>query len=187
MKPSRAWDALQRYWAAYSGSPAIIRYLRTKGVGIGEGCFVQTLKIANEHFLVKMGNHVAVAAGVQFITHDGAASWFFREDLQAGVFGTITLGNHVFVGMNSILLPNTSIGNNCLIGAGSVVRGNFPDNSVIMGNPARVIMKMNAQKLLYKMSPGLCATLQLNMPDTVRILKKHFSAQLNHKPSDNLV
>lgn len=174
MNTSRLWDGIQRFWASRRGSTAIINYLRKKGVRIGKNCFVQTLKIANEHYLVAMGDHVAVAAGVQFITHDGAASWFFRDELQAGVFGTITLGNNVFVGMNSIILPNTHIGNNCLIGAGSVIRGNFPDNSVIMGNPAKVIMKMSAQKMLYKLSPGLCPTLHLNLPDTVRLLKEHF-------------
>jgi len=148
--------------------------LRKKGVKIGERCFVQTINISNEHFLVEIGNHVAIAMGVRFITHDGSASWLFREELEGGIFGKTTIGNDVFIGIGSIILPATTIGNNCIVGAGSVVRGKFPDNSVIMGNPAKVILKMSAQKMLFKINPGLCKTLNLNMQDTVELLKKKF-------------
>ena len=41
--------------------------------------------------------------------------------------------------MHSIILPGTKIGNNVIIGAGSVVRGSIPDNSIVAGNPAVVI------------------------------------------------
>ena len=76
--------------------------------------------------------------------------------------------------MNSIILPNTVIGNNCIIGAGSVLRGRYPDDSVIIGNPAKVVMKMSVQKLLYSQNPGLLST--KNIPDSQKekIIKKHF-------------
>jgi len=45
--------------------------------------------------------------------------------------------------MSSIILPNTTIGNNCVIGAVSVVWGKIPDDSVLMGNPAKVVMKVS--------------------------------------------
>lgn len=41
--------------------------------------------------------------------------------------------------MNSIILKGTTLGENCIVGAGSVVSGNFPDNVVIAGNPARIL------------------------------------------------
>ncbi len=53
----------------------------------------------------------------------------------------VKIGKNVFVGCNSILLKGTVIGDNCIIGAGSVVHGVFEDNCVIAGNPARVIKK----------------------------------------------
>ncbi len=53
----------------------------------------------------------------------------------------VKIGKNVFVGCNSILLKGTEIGDNCIIGAGSVVHGIFEDNCVIAGNPARVIKK----------------------------------------------
>lgn len=52
---------------------------------------------------------------------------------------SVTLGNNVFVGCNSIILKGTTIGDNTTIGAGSVVSGNIPANCVAAGNPAKVI------------------------------------------------
>lgn len=51
----------------------------------------------------------------------------------------MTIGNEVFVGAGSIILPGVHIGNRVIIGAGSVVTKDIPDNSVAAGNPAKVI------------------------------------------------
>ena len=50
---------------------------------------------------------------------------------------TIEIGDNVFIGMNSIILMGSHIGNNVIIGAGSVVSGNIPDNSVVGGGPSQ--------------------------------------------------
>ena len=80
----------------------------------------------------------------------------------------------MFVGSNCIILLNTTIGNNCIIGAGSVVRGQFPDDSVIVGNPAKVIMKISVQKMLYKQHPGLVKTDNLPVSECTKLIKEHF-------------
>ncbi len=55
------------------------------------------------------------------------------------VLEKVTIGEYTFIGTASVILPGSSIGRGCIIGAGSIVKGNFPDYSVIVGNPARVV------------------------------------------------
>ena len=54
----------------------------------------------------------------------------------------ITIGNNVWICYNVAILKGVSIGNNCIIGAGAVVTHDVPDNSIAVGNPARVIKKI---------------------------------------------
>ena len=53
----------------------------------------------------------------------------------------IYIGKNSFIGARSILLPGTCIGDNCIVGAGSVVKGTIPDNSIVVGNPAKVLAR----------------------------------------------
>ena len=54
----------------------------------------------------------------------------------------IVIGKNCFLGCNSIILKGTVLGEGCVVGAGAVVSGKFEPNSVIVGNPARVIRKL---------------------------------------------
>ena len=51
----------------------------------------------------------------------------------------VSIGDNCFIGARVTILPGVKIGNNVIVGAGSVVKGEIPDNSVIFGNPAKVV------------------------------------------------
>lgn len=57
----------------------------------------------------------------------------------------IHIGKNCFIGCNAIILKGTVLGDNCVVGAGSVVSGRFEDNCVIVGNPARVIKRLDGK------------------------------------------
>jgi len=119
-----------------------IAYARWIGVRVGEGCrFVglTTGTFGSEPYLVRIGNHVTLAAGVRFITHDGAVDILRLEDPELDVVAPVIIGDNVFVGTNALLLPGVTIGNNCVIAAGSVVTRDIPDGQVAAGVPARCI------------------------------------------------
>ncbi|GMK41170.1 transferase [Paenibacillus sp. CCS19] len=58
----------------------------------------------------------------------------------------VTIGKNCFIGCNSIILKGTVLGDGCVVGAGAVVSGVYEDNSIIAGNPARVVKKLNANE-----------------------------------------
>lgn len=61
----------------------------------------------------------------------------------------ITIGNNVWIGGNSVVMPNVTIGNNVVIGAGSVVTKDIPDNCIAVGNPCRVLREISEQDKIY--------------------------------------
>jgi acetyltransferase-like isoleucine patch superfamily enzyme len=151
-----------------------IKYMRNQGMKIGDGCHLNTLSFSTEPYLIEIGNHVAIAGGSEIITHDGAI-WCFLEDFPGmDVFGKVKIGNNVFIGDNCTILPNTTIEDNCVVGAGSVVRGKFPENSVIIGNPAKIVMKTSVQRFLYTQNPCLLKTMNMSDSEKAIIVKKHF-------------
>ena len=119
-----------------------VGYARSIGVTVGEDCRLIEITrgtFGTEPYLVRLGDHVTVTAEVAFITHDGGV-WVFRgRDPDVDVFGPIIIGNNVFLGFRTTILPGVTIGDNCVIGAGSIVTRSIPANSVAVGAPARVI------------------------------------------------
>ena len=152
-----------------------IKYLRSRGIKIGNDCLFFSNKIPPEPYLIEIGNHVVVSSRTEFITHDGSA-WIFREkNPNLDVFGKIVIGDNTFIGIGTIFLPNTKVGKNCVIGAGSVVRGNIPDNSVVMGNPAKVIMSTELMEKLTLNNKNALQTKHMDINKKVSVVKRHFN------------
>lgn len=114
-----------------------VEWLRKKGAIVGEDVDLYSFNCSGKDATcLEIGNHVTLT-GVHIITHDASLKRFIGNDCNK--VGRVVIGNNVFVGMHTIILPNVRIGNNVIIGAGSVVSSNIPDNSVAVGNPAKVI------------------------------------------------
>lgn len=109
--------------------------LRKKGAIIGENVSLLGATIdKNTACLVEIGNNVTIT-NATVLAHDASTKGLLGYTKIAKV----KIGNNVFIGFGSIVLPGVTIGNNVIVGAGSIVREDIPDNSVVAGNPAKVI------------------------------------------------
>ena len=119
-----------------------IKYAKSIGASIGEGCkFITPPNLGSEPWLIEIGNHVELSGYVTFITHDGS-TWVFRdEEPYKNVirYGKIIIRDNCFIGMGCHIMPGVEIGQNSIVGAGSVVTKSIPANSVYAGNPAHFI------------------------------------------------
>lgn len=116
-----------------------VQYARYKGVEVGADCRVLTRLFGSEPWLIKIGRKVTVAPGVQFITHDGSTWLFSDEKGRRQLYRLIEIGDEVFVGSGSIVMPGVKISSNVIVAAGSVVVKSVPSGTIIGGNPAKII------------------------------------------------
>jgi len=94
---------------------------------------------------ISIGDNTNIGGNVKILDND-----FHPIEVEARLandrekIGTkpIRIGKNCFIGCNSLILKGTQLGDNCVVGAGAVVCGKFEANSVIAGNPARVIRKL---------------------------------------------
>jgi len=144
---SRFWHTFRLYTILSSGKRA--NYLRKHHIfhHIGNNCTIMERKIPLYSKLISIGSNVHLASKVLLVTHDAIhlclnalnnsdanEKPIFKEKI-----GCIQIGDDVFVGSNTTILYDVKIGSKVIIGAGSVVNKNIPDNSVVVGVPAKVI------------------------------------------------
>lgn len=129
-------------FSKYLQRKKLLRYIE-KGLQLSDDCRLMDVpNFGSEPFLVSIGKHVTISNLVTFITHDGG-TWVFRNQeryAQVIKYGRITIHDNCFIGSGVILMPGVSIGPNAVVGAGSVVTKDVPENTVAAGNPARHIM-----------------------------------------------
>lgn len=89
-------------------------------------------------WLIEIGDNVTLAPRVHILCHDASTKTF----LNYTKIGRVIIGDNVFIGAESVVLPGITIGNNVIIGANSTVTHSIPNNSVAVGNPARVICSL---------------------------------------------
>ena len=86
-------------------------------------------------WLIEIGDKVTLSPRVHILCHDASTKQF----LGYTKIGRVTIGNNVFIGAESVVLPGVNIGNNVIVGANSTVTHDIPDGMVVAGSPARVI------------------------------------------------
>lgn len=92
---------------------------------------------------VSIGQGTLIGSNVLITDHSHGESEYFLSPSNRPLYskGAVVIGKSVWIGENVCILPDVTIGDNCIIGAGSIVTKSIPDNSIAVGNPARVVKK----------------------------------------------
>ncbi len=135
-------NKLKTLWYGYTGNEDKILEIKIeKFVSQGGKCGKNFKFYGNmpfEPYLVEFGDNVTFAADADMICHDNSV-------IKCGInatdyYGKIKIGNNCFIGIRSIILPGVILGDNTIVGAGSVVTKSFTEGNVIIaGNPAHAI------------------------------------------------
>lgn len=109
------------------------------GTIIGEGAVIlQGAIITND---VVVGKCVLLNPNTT-VSHDVKIGNFVECSPGVCITGNVKIGDFTYIGTNATILPNINIGKNVTIGAGAVVTKDIPDNSLVVGIPARIIKKL---------------------------------------------
>ena len=110
-------------------------------VSVGERVWVGPYTILDGSGTLTIGSGCTVSAGTHIYTHDNVAQTVSGGrapiDRQA-----VSIGDDTYIGPNVVVTKGCQIGSRCVIGAGSLVRRDVPDNSLVVGTPGRVVARV---------------------------------------------
>jgi maltose O-acetyltransferase len=120
-------------------------YRRIWKINIGKNTYISPKAYIDHHkrFSVEIGNNCYITRDCIILDH--------TQEKQGGPmklwgnieYGKVKIGNNVFIGVKSVIMPGVTIGDNVIIGAMSLVTKDIPSNVVAVGQPARVIKNIN--------------------------------------------
>ena len=121
-----------------------------KFIFLGNNCEINMNCVFLDCNKITIGDNALIAPGVHIYTvfHPVSARERLNKSVNADFpfaiskTAPVTIGNNVWIGGGSIILPGVTIGNNVTIGAGSVVTKSIPDNVLALGNPCKVIKEI---------------------------------------------
>lgn len=117
-------------------------YAKYIGVNMGKNIHIYGDPIdmfGSEPWCITLGNNVHITREVLFVTHDGGTLLYRNLHPDLEITARIVIGNNVYIGVRTIILPGVTIGDNCIVAAGSIVTKDVPSNTVVGGIPAKFI------------------------------------------------
>lgn len=115
---------------------------------IGKGTYVGMNTIMNGFVdKIAIGDNVSFGANVYLMVDSGPNASERLQRLYPVEHGPITIGNHCWIGSESVIMPNVSLGDFCIVAANSFVKQSFPAYSIVGGTPAKLIRKMTQEEI----------------------------------------
>jgi len=153
-----------------------IENAQKQGMKVGKNVgFTDTPNFGSEPYLIEIGDNTTFSFEVAFVNHD-AATRVIRQlpdgDPNTIIYGKIKIGKNCFIGCRTTLLPGIEIGDNVVIGAGSVVNKSIPSNSIAAGVPCKVICSLDEYR--EKHQDDFLYMVNLPYNEKKKFLTEHF-------------
>ena len=145
LKILRSWLLHKSAFSSINSS-WIVNLQRSRGVKIGKDCHFSPYVLIDLIYpnMVNIGNNVTIGSNTMIFAHyNPTANKLLKENGYPRDVKQVTIEDGAVIGPGSIITMGTKIGKNSIVGAGSVVSNTIPEFSVVLGNPARVIKKIN--------------------------------------------
>jgi maltose O-acetyltransferase len=122
--------------------------LIARGLTVGKNFYMQNEVLIDKSHCqhITIGDDVTLAPRVYILAHDAST----KRHLGYTKIGKVTIGDRVFIGAASVILPGVTIGSDVVIGVGSVVTRDIPHGAVAAGVPAKVIGTLDEYLLKRK-------------------------------------
>ena len=141
----RSWILHKSAFSSINSS-WVVKLQRSRGVKIGKNCHFSPYVLIDLIYpgMIDIGNNVTIGSNTMIFAHyNPTANKLLKENGYPREVKKVSIDDGAVIGPGSIITMGTTIGKNSIIGAGSIVSNTIPDFSVALGNPARVIKKIN--------------------------------------------
>lgn len=130
------------YQAGMPFSTTLLTDVKGSFINVGDNCRINGVYI-HAQAGITIGRNCVIASGVHIIDSNGHELISIDRTKGRDIPLEIIIGDNVWIGINAVILKGTIIGENSVIAAGSIVKGSFPKNSLIMGNPAQLVKSLD--------------------------------------------
>lgn len=132
---------------AYSSprSNFVISMQRSRGVKIGENCHISPYVLIDLVYpsLVEIGNNVTIGSNVMIFAHvNPTANLFLKQEKYPRKIGKVVIKDGAVINPGSVITAGVTIGKNSIVSINCAVFEDVPDSCVVMGNPARIVKKI---------------------------------------------
>ena len=122
-----------------------IKFQRMRGVKIGKNCHISPYVLIDllHPELIKIEDNVTISSNSMIFAHiNPSANEFLKKHGYPRTVKPVTIKNGAVISVGCIIIAGVTIGENSIVGAGSVVAQDVPDYCIVVGNPARVVKKI---------------------------------------------